>query len=176
MLEWSVLWVNMVDKLYQYYFAHFLIYLTASLYIFMYLCIFIGRGYVFILLSMYSYTRLPWLRVFRAFSSVVKQMPGYNSPRRGTARTLPNYCVVLCIFCFASFCVLFVCKCVLYYCHRVTTQLQLTNISYHIFPNSRLKVTFLSLAAIPQTEIKGDILCYRNVLLPSCTLTGHLLI
>jgi len=29
-----------------------------------------------------------------------------------------------------SFCVLFVCKCVLYYCQRVTTQLQLINISF----------------------------------------------
>ena len=41
-------------------------------------------------------------------------------------------CVVLCIVCFVSFYVLFVCKCVLYFCHRVKTQLQLTNISYHI--------------------------------------------
>jgi len=38
----------------------------------------------------------------------------------------------LCIVCFVSFSVLFVCKCVLYYCHWVVTQLQLTNIPYHI--------------------------------------------
>ena len=35
------------------------------------------------------------------------------------------------VLCFiVLFYVLFVCKCVLYYCHRVTTQSQLTNISY----------------------------------------------
>jgi magnesium-transporting ATPase (P-type) len=39
-------------------------------------------------------------------------------------------CVVLLLF--VLFYVLFVCKCVLYYCHRVTTQLHSKNISYHI--------------------------------------------
>jgi hypothetical protein len=58
-------------------------------------------------------------------------MTGLNPQRRGTARTLPNFCVVLCIICFVTFPVLFVCICVQYYCHRVATQLQL-NISYHI--------------------------------------------
>jgi hypothetical protein len=38
--------------------------------------------------------------------------------------------VPLYVFCFnVVFCVLFVCNCVLYYCHRVSTKLQLTNIS-----------------------------------------------
>ena len=59
---------------------------------------------------------IPWMRFFRAFFSVVRQMPGYNSQRRGTAHTLPNYLIVL-------FCVLFVCKCVLYHRHRVSSQL-----------------------------------------------------
>jgi len=40
------------------------------------------------------------------------------------------FCVVLCIVCFVSFSVLFVFICVLNYCYRVATQLQL-NISYH---------------------------------------------
>jgi len=89
-------------------------------------------------------------------------MPGLHSQRRGTARTLPNWllfvlfcrylccsivivftvviCVVLLLF--VLFFVLFVCKCVLYHWHRVFTQLQLTNISYHII--SRCTVLWMS--------------------------------
>jgi hypothetical protein len=53
------------------------------------------------------------------------------------------YCYVyvfllLCMFCSVYFVfillsyVLFVCKCVLYYCNQVSAQLELTNVSYHI--------------------------------------------
>jgi len=42
-------------------------------------------------------------------------------------------CVVLLLFVLLHVYVLFVCKCVLYYCHRVATQLKLRNISYHIY-------------------------------------------
>ena len=91
--------------------------------------------------------RLPWLRVFPAFSSVVRQMPGHNSQRRGMARTLPKLIVL--------FCVLFVCKCVLYYCHRLSTQLHLTYISISIYIQAIKYVFFSVRACMEPTHCKN---------------------
>jgi Na+/H+-dicarboxylate symporter len=62
--------------------------------------------------------RLPLVRFFRAFPSIVRQMRGYNSQRLGTANTLPNLLFVLFFCyscCFVVNCVVLciVCKCVL---------------------------------------------------------------
>jgi hypothetical protein len=58
------------------------------------------------------------------------QVNAMAKPRKDGARSalFQNFCVVLCIVCFVSLCVLSVCKCVLYCCTRVATQLQLTSI------------------------------------------------
>ena len=53
--------------------------------------------------------------------------------------------VLFCIFCFiVLFCVLFVCKCVMYYCHRVSTQFQSTKYimsyqnCYHLYTKTNM--------------------------------------
>ena len=46
--------------------------------------------------------------------------------------------IPFCVFCFILlFYAMFMCNCVLYYCHRVSTQLQLTNISISIYMTLR---------------------------------------
>ena len=95
--------------------------------------------------------------VLPCFFSVVRQMPGYNSQRWGTAYTLPKYLIML----FCVLFVLFVCKCVLYYCHWVSSQLQLTNI-YH------------EMTTIQNLQLSGQHVHRMFIIL--CVITKHLLI
>ena len=87
-------------------------------------------------MSMYFYCMFMYLRRANWHSSatLTEVFPCFfqGITRKGGARTtlFQNIYVVLNICCFVSFCILFVCKCVLYYCHRMATQLQLTNISF----------------------------------------------
>ena len=81
------------------------------------------------------------MRFFRAFSSVVRQMPGYNWQRRGTASTLPKLIVMFCVLivlCRSAYCVcVCVCVCVNVYCTAATGWLpncSLTHVTYIKFP------------------------------------------
>jgi hypothetical protein len=74
-------------------------------------------------------------KVFLCFFSVVRKIPGHNSQRWDIAHTLPKLIVF--------FYVLFVCKCVLYYCHQMSTHFQLTNLSISDFVCRDL-LTFLT--------------------------------
>ena len=89
--------------------------------------------YVYIYIYIYIY------RFFRVFFLSCKTNASVKLAKGGTARPLPSYllfvlfgCYLCCSMIFVLFYVLFLCKCVLYYSHRLSTQLQLTNISYRI--------------------------------------------
>jgi len=94
---------------------------------------------------------LPWLRfsypdwgfptlteVFPCFFLSCKANARVNLVKTGHGPHSPK---LLCCSMHCLFCVLFVCKCVLYYCHRVTTQLQLINISYFAMTCGVLSLT-----------------------------------
>jgi len=81
--------------------------------------------------------------------------------------------VLFCVFCFSVlFYELFLCKCVLYYCHRVSTQLQLANISYHIvsyhiitffFSMWRQVILTLTVMGTPNLTKRNDFLLNLNL-------------
>jgi hypothetical protein len=76
--------------------------------------------------------RAATLRFLRAFSSVVRQMPGYNSQRRGTART-SQFFSCYCYVCMFRSVYSVYCLCVNVYCTAVIRcQPNCSYISYHI--------------------------------------------
>ena len=96
---------------------------------------------VYLMSNMHTSTlRLPWLRVFPCFFLSCKANARVTLAKTGhgphCSKLVVVICAVLLLLCctvvIELFYVLFVCKCVLYHCHRVFTQLQLTNISCHI--------------------------------------------
>ena len=64
----------------------------CCVYVFLLLCVFCSVYSVSFVLN--GTLGLSWLRFFRSFSSVVSQMPGHNSQRRGTVHTLPNLAII----------------------------------------------------------------------------------
>ena len=108
------------------------VFLLLSMYSYCCLCIIIVV-YVFLLLSMYSYCSSMYscpclcilivVHVFLDAATLIEVFPCFFLGCKANARVLlaktghgphsSNCCVVLCIVCFVSFYILFVCKCVL---------------------------------------------------------------
>jgi hypothetical protein len=128
--------------------------------------------------------RLPELRFFRTFSSVARQMPGYNSQRRNTAGTSQLttffifflmlrvlrplhsvYCLCVYVYCTAVLCVLFVCICVLYCCIVCTVCV------YSLFVNVYCTAV-LCVLFVCKCVLYCCIVC--TVLLPPCIKKLHL--
>jgi len=78
---------------------------NTVIYVFLLLCLCILIVCLCVFIVPTGTLRLPRLRFLRAFSSVVRHMPGYKPPRRGTARTVPNclcrsvYCLCVNVYC-----------------------------------------------------------------------------
>jgi len=119
---------------------------NTVIYVFLLLCLCI----LIVCLCMATLTE-----VFPCFFLSCKANARVKPAKTGTARTLPNFCVVLCI--------VFVYMC-MYYCHRLASQLQLTNISISYlqwFAVCRIPYVTFSVTAFCLQE--GDECCFIPV-------------
>ena len=82
------------------------------------LCILIEKYALFCILFANWHSPATLTEVFRVFSSVVRQMPGYTLQRRGTTRTLPQLCCS--VYCLCRLCCSMYCLCVNVYCTTAT--------------------------------------------------------
>ena len=106
--------------------------LEEAMYSYFCLCILIvGVCYSYLCIVYLFLDAATLTEVFPCFFLSCKANARVNLAKTGHGPHSPKLLCCPMYFCFVSFCVLFLCKCVLYYCHRVTTQLQLINISYH---------------------------------------------
>jgi hypothetical protein len=99
---YHILSYSLVSIFYQ-YMVVFLF--NTVIYVFLLLCVCILTVWLCIFIVPTGTLQLSWLRFYRAFSSAVRQMPVYNSSRRGTARSLPKclcrsvYCLCVNVYC-----------------------------------------------------------------------------
>jgi hypothetical protein len=77
-----------------------------SMHMWLYSCLIMQFIYFYFMIVCLRMTTLT--EDFSCFSSVVRQMPGRHPQKRGTARTLPNFCVDPRIFCVVIYIVYFV--------------------------------------------------------------------
>ena len=132
------LWTIWSCCLYVFYYYHILSYSLGSIFINVYMVLFLFYNVIYVFL-------LLWLCILigcLCISTLTEVFPCFFLSCKANARvklaktghgphssTLVVICVVRLLF--VLFCVLFVCKCVLYYCHRMAAQLQL-NILYFL--------------------------------------------